>query len=206
MKKQSIFSGGFTSEEPVRDYQELPVGIHHVKIQRVEMVTDRISNLNNRDRKDVDLPWQDETDQMAVVFRAIDGSGGIVNRFNGAGFKRFAELKNKKGFVSAGEEGYAVSEKTGRRLIDPERTQRCANIVNDLFDAACIVERDEEGEIISSDPLPVGSTPNDLVGCELKIEVFEKVYGETTSMRMKNPKRIVVGEEVPAEQQNDDNF
>ncbi len=205
MKKQSIFSGGFTSEEPVRDYKELAAGEHHVRIQRIEMVTDRISNLNNKDRKDVDLPWSDETDQMAVVFRAVDNSGGIVHRFNGAGFKRFDELKNKKGFISAGEEGYAVSEKTGKRVIDPERTQKCANIVNDLFDAACTVERDEDGDITEVTPLPVGSTPNDLVGCELTITVFEKTYGESTSMRMKSPKRISVGTQVPAEEE-DDNF
>ena len=169
----------FTSNEHVNDYEnsettKFPLGRQNVTIDSVYFVTDMHRTLKTLEMKTKVNPWKDVTEQLAGVFKNDDGVG--THRFNACGYKRFSEIAkaSQKNYTALGDEGYAVHNKTKLRVEDPVRTEKCEKILSQFFDAC---------------GLEIGSTPEDLAGCELSIMVDEKQYGDSMITVLKGWKK-----------------
>lgn len=95
--------------------------------------------------------WKDATPQIACVFN--NAKGVFTHRFNVKGFKRFTDLtpdQQTKAFA-AGREGYAVSSKTGLRVEDPERTDKCWRMIDDMCARAGMKEGEEIGNLVGKE-------------------------------------------------------
>ena len=102
--------------------------------------------------------WSDECPQYAMTFFSTtekdkDGNRlGITRRFNGLGYVKYEELtrEQQESGKFSDEKGYAceiAKDEKKYRLVSPERTGACRNILNQLFVAIGMKE---------------GSTLNDL--------------------------------------------
>lgn len=179
----------FKRGEVKRDYQLLDNGQHVVSITEIEMSDDRHVGARDGREKAADKlpPWKDVLRQLIVQFVQKDENGKIIgtirHRYNERGFVRFDELPEdqREGHFAAGEEGYAVNEKTGMRIEDPVRTAQCENILNELLAAARV---------------PVGGHFTDAIGKTLKITVYRENYNGKEVPKVKAPTAIV---EAPAD-------
>jgi len=104
-------------------------------------------------------------------------AGVITRRLNAFAFGRFDELPEgeKSKYLRLGDEGYAVLKETMCRVKDPVRQESCNQIINQVF-AAC--------------GLNEGSSFDDLPGCTLSAEVFEKEYNGATRKDVKNFRKV----------------
>ena len=166
----------FRSAEVDRSANMLPEGRHEVIVSTIYKINDRTSfkgKVKTQDELDAkNIDWSDSAEQLGVTF-SKPGGGVASARFNLVGYKRFDELTDTEGFFQSGyEEPYAIDAKTNERVIDPERSAKAQNILNELFDGCHI--KNEEGDF---EQLPLGSDVDDLVGCHLSIVVVPKQYG-----------------------------
>ena len=166
----------FKSSDPVRNFNSLVPGRHDVKVTRVAIFkSDRIKDfggtLKTKDELDIlGVDYEDTQQQLAIIF-TDDKGANVVHRFNTAGFKRYEELADPKGFFkSAHPEGYAVSKETRKRVVSKKNSDACKNILDDFF------SRCENLVDDTWTALPKGSTPDDLLGCRLSVEVKAKKY------------------------------
>lgn len=174
----------FTRGEVKRDYTLLPDGQHIVSISEIEMSDDRHVGARDGREKPLDKlpPWKDVLRQLIFQFVKRDENGKIVgtmrHRYNERGFVRYDELPEdgREGFYAAGDEGYAVNEKTGMRVEDPVRTEQCRNILNEVLAAARV---------------PVGGTYTDAIGQTLKITVYRELYKGNEVPKVKAPTAVV---------------
>lgn len=175
---------GFKSRKPENNLQPLSDGWHQVAISRVIQLTDRNASLTEPTLKQKAYEWIDETPQLAVIFNGADG--GIIHRYNGAGYKRYEEIpeNEKNQYVSAA--GYAVGIKSKMRVIDEKRTSDAENILLNLF-ASCKTVDEATSEM---SPLPEGSEISDLVGCRLEIFVETHTYEGKAQSRVTKSRRI----------------
>jgi hypothetical protein len=135
----------------------LPKGRHQVT---VHSISDAVAESEN---------WTDPTEQVKIVYKEKDGNRYISDWLNLKGFKRMTDLTDKEkssGKFEArssetGDEEYAVNKKTGARVEDPERTEKCLSIFGEIM-TSCGVEDGEERDFYS------------LVGSELYIDVDTK--------------------------------
>lgn len=172
----------YRSETRESTFNQLPAGDHVVEIIGVKRTNDRVSGFINPVPKPEDkLPeWSDETPQLAVQFKSEKGS--TLHRFNGGGYERFDELENTDGFISSGDEGYAVDSKTMRRLVSESKTGSCRNIIAQLFNSA---------------GLPEGSHYLKLIGQKLIITVNKETYNNRDQFKVSRT-RAIAAVEAPA--------
>lgn len=174
----------FTRGEVKKDYQLLPDGSHIVSISEIEMSDDRHVGARDGREKPLDKlpPWKDILRQLIFQFVLKDANGKIVgtirHRYNERGFVRYDELPEdqREGYYAAGDEGYAVNEKTGMRIEDPARTEQCRNILNEVLAAAKV---------------PVGGHYTDAIGKTLKITVYRENYKGSEVPKVKAPTAVV---------------
>jgi hypothetical protein len=188
---QSIFTN-FSRGEVVKDVVLLPYGDHKVVIHNIKLTSDIHLDLTEGKLKSADQrpEWVDETPQLAVTYKGIDPETGkvtgvITHRYNGLGYMRYSELTeaglDPERYFAAGDEGYAVHEASRQRVPSDERTKQALNIVNQLCAAAGI---------------PIGGQLEELVGKELIITVYPRLYNGREIARVKNPRSLA--SEVPA--------
>lgn len=110
---------------------------HPVRIVRYEK-SDSRANFDGT-VKEREPKYADATPQLICVFVSAEGKGGIVHRYNGAGYYKFAELTEKQ--IQAANiinvDGYAcVKKKEGYiRIEHPEKTKACRDILSNMFNA-----------------------------------------------------------------------
>lgn len=134
----------------------LPPGRHLVTI-------DSIGNAKAKAHAD----YSDAMPQ--ITFRFKDADGKFITLFaNTYGVKRFTELSEKDQksgkYVRGGELDYAVEVKSGKRVKDDERTEKCMSIL---------------AAVAHSAGIPKGEKVNiyDLAGTEIGIQVEENDRG-----------------------------
>jgi hypothetical protein len=111
--------------------------------------------------------YKDAMPQFAIKFE--DGNGKSITLFaNTYGVKRFTELSEKDQqsgkFVRGGDADYAIDVKTGQRVKDDSRTEKCMSILGALAHS-CGTPKGE--------PVELGA----LVGSKLGIQVEENDRG-----------------------------
>ena len=161
-----------------------------VKISRYQM-TDSRHNFDGTDKEN--LPeYEDGTPQLAVVFVSTTGDGVITHRYNGQGFKKYADLPAKD--IQSGRfldiDGYACTrDKKGNvvRIEDEQKTEACKSILSGLFNSL---------------GLPVGSGMDGLDravqdGYELAIDVVSEDYEGKEQLRVKRTRKA--GEQSEAQ-------
>lgn len=166
----------FKSTKPERSANTLADGRHDVKITRVvHLESDRMKDFSGTMKTEEELKtrgadWKDTQEQVGVIF--VEGNGKtVIHRFNTLGFTRYDELPATKGFIkSSGPEGYALDQKTLKRVVNKTRTDQCENILNELF-WNCQIEVDGEWE-----KLPEGSGLKDLINARVNVKVTHKKY------------------------------
>lgn len=137
------FFKSFKVEKPA--FQSLKEGTHVVRVAR--FAETHSFNKYDGSQKD-DLPeWSNPTPQLAITVVAVEGGGGLTHRLNGCGFVQFDDLSEEQlqsgKFVALGKTGYACYEDEEGdtvRLIDEEKTQACANIINQFAAALGLSE------------------------------------------------------------------
>ena len=178
----------FKRGEVIKDYTLLEDGVHVVTISEIEMSDDRHLGARDGREKPADKlpPWKDVLRQLIVQFIKKDPATGktlgtIRHRYNERGFVRYEDLPEdqREGHFAAGDDGYAVNEKTGMRIEDPNRTAQCENILNELLAAAKV---------------PIGGHFTDAVGKTLKITVERELYKGKNVPKVKTPTAIVAEE------------
>ena len=130
------------------EFALLPVGEQIVRLLRTEEMNS--FQQYNGTPKDELPEWQNATPQLAVtVVAAEEGkNGGLTHRFNGCGYVKHDELSDKE--IKSGNyvnvDGYACYKDDDKDLVrkeSDERTQACANIMNQ-FAAALQVEEETD--------------------------------------------------------------
>jgi hypothetical protein len=122
------------------EFSLLPEGDNVVRLIRFEEV-DSFTNYDGTEKTN-EKGWDDATPQLAItVVAAEDGkSGGLSHRFNGMGFVKYDELtdKQKQSDKYMNVDGYACEKKGDQvvRILDPERTKSCKNILMQFANAA----------------------------------------------------------------------
>lgn len=155
---------GFVSAKPENNFGDtvlFPTGRQNMIVDSLYFVNDRVKTLKTRELKTTVPPWKDATEQLAVVFKNDKGVG--TRRFNATGYVRFDELSDEErpNYTEMGEDGYAVHNETGMRVVSEERTKQCHNILNQFMEAC---------------GLPIGSKIESLAGCNVSAEVKIKTY------------------------------
>jgi len=166
----------------------LGAGEHTVKVASMVECSDQQKNFNASEIE-VKEEWSDPTPQIAVVFRATNGTGVFTHRFNVKGFVRFSELdatqqkatvkvagKVVAKYFSAGAEGYAIDRMTGERLESAERTDKCIRMLDDMSARCGNAE---------------GSAYEEMVGKELNIVIEENGQGNLRITRTKKANAVV---------------
>jgi hypothetical protein len=127
------------------EFQLLKEGEHVVRLLRVE-VLNSFQQFNGA-TKDELPPWKNATPQLAItVVAAEEGkSGGMTHRINGCGYRKYDDLSAKE--IKSGKyediNGYACYKDEDDDVVreeDEERTQSCANIINQIANAMKIKE------------------------------------------------------------------
>jgi hypothetical protein len=130
------------------EFALLAEGEHIVRLLRIEPLNS--FQQYNGQPKDELPEWANATPQLAAtVVAAEEGkNGGLTHRFNGCGYRKYDELSEKE--IKSGKyeniEGYACHKDADGDIVreeDPDRTQSCANIINQ-FAAAMRIEEGEE--------------------------------------------------------------
>lgn len=133
----------FQTSKP--EFNLLSEGEHNVRLIRYK-VLDSFTQYSDEPKAN-EKPWSNPCPQLAItVVSSEEGkSGGLTHRLNFEGYPRFSELSDKQ--QKSGEfidlEGYACTkDKQGNviRPTDPDRTQSCANIVNQFAMALSVDE------------------------------------------------------------------
>lgn len=157
------------------------VGTHNVVVKQIVEVTDHDANLSGAKKED--YRFSNVHDQLAVTFVRADGKPGIItHRINTMGWVRYDELspKEQKACTKDPEKGYAIVKKTGARIEDPERTAKCANILNQFLNKLT-----KNGVPVIDALIEAGGLDADLiVGAECSITVEEKIYDGKASNRV----------------------
>lgn len=127
------------------EFALLPEGEQQVRLLRVE-VLNSFQQYNGQPKES--LPqWANATPQLAitVVASAEGKNGGLTHRFNGCGYRKYDELTEKE--LKSGKyinvEGYACYKDADDDIVreeDTDRTQSCANILNQFASAMQIEE------------------------------------------------------------------
>ena len=141
----------------------LEAGLHNVKVLEILETNDKISEIGSSVEEDKE-GWKDATLQIAIKFGSTEGKGVFTHRYSIAGFKRFSELTEKEQKLCdvAGEQEYAVSKKTGMRIIDQERVNKAWESIDKLC---------------ANSGLPAGSEVAELAGREVAIMIGENDHG-----------------------------
>jgi hypothetical protein len=128
----------FKVEKPA--FQPLAEGEHVVHVTAFAE-TDSFLNFNGT-QKDELPEWCNPTPQIAITVAGKNGS--MVHRLNGCGWVKFEDLTeeqlNSGNYEDIG--GYACYEEKGNtlRLLCPEKTQACSNIINQVATSLGIAE------------------------------------------------------------------
>jgi len=129
------------------EFQLLPEGEQVVRLLRVELLNS--FQQYNGTAKDELPQWENATPQLAVTVVASEEgkNGGMTHRFNGCGYRKYDELTKAEKDSGKYEDidGYACYTDDEGDMIreeDPDRTEKCANIINQFASALQI----EEGE------------------------------------------------------------
>lgn len=124
-------------------FQVLSEGEHVVRATKFA-VTDSFMQYNGT-QKDELPEWANATPQLAITVVDVNGKGGLTHRLNGCGFVKFDDLTSEQ--LESGNyteiNGYACYEdKDGDtvRLECPDKTEACANIMNQFATALGIAE------------------------------------------------------------------
>lgn len=93
-----------------------------------------IESITAKESKEKD-DWKDQTPQLEITF--VTASGGKMKHwYNLVGFTKYEDLtdaqKKSKKFRAAGDEGYAVTIATGKRVISDENTEKALAIIGAL--------------------------------------------------------------------------
>jgi hypothetical protein len=163
---------------------QLPVGAHLVTVASISEVFTAAKNGE----------WNDKHPQAEVKFEKHDENGNVLGSIkmwlNGQGYKKYDELSPKEiasnKYIRAssedGDEDYAIDKKTNERIICPDKTAKCMEIISGFA-----------GDVTGS----VGeeTTLSDLVGQEVGIVVRAK--GTSTEVHYTcDASRIAVEETV----------
>lgn len=171
------------------EFQHLAEGVNIVRILRIEE-TDSFSQFKGTVKDE--LPeWSDPTPQLAITFVSAEKgkSGGITHRYNGKGNKKYDDLTDAE--IASGKfenvRGYACVYNKQNQLVrveDPEKTQMCANIINQLATALRIEESDEEGALME------GLENARIEETCVQITVVNEQYNGKDQYRVTKPKMV----------------
>ena len=137
------------------EFNLLPVGEHIVRLIRFEETTS-FSQFNGEAKKK-DFGWADPTPQLAItVVAAEEGkSGGMTHRLNGQGYLKYNELSDEQKASGEYEEigGYACTANEDGvivRILSPEHTKQCRNILNQFAASLGAKEGENLGDVLTS--------------------------------------------------------
>lgn len=130
------------------EFQLLPEGEHVVRLLRVEPLNS--FQQYNGSPKDELPDWANATPQLAVTVVASEEgkNGGMTHRFNGCGYRKYADLSEKE--IKDGKYenigGYACYKDKDDDIVreeSEENTNSCSNIINQFASALQIEEGNE---------------------------------------------------------------
>jgi hypothetical protein len=156
-------------------FEQLVPGWHKVSVAMVVFTDDRFKGLRNPVMKSAEeLPkWKDPTFQLAVYFEG-ENRKGATRRFSRHGYFTYDEILKAAPNLAAectpmGEQGYAVDNNSGVRLISDEKTAKAELILKRFLTAAGVPEGTK------------GSALGEILhGKELQIEIGAKLYNGKT--------------------------
>lgn len=207
MQAVNAFDDMVSENVSLLPFAQLQPGWHKVKVQMVVFTDDRFTGLRNPVMKPADkLPkWKDPTFQLAVYFEG-ENRIGATRRFARHGYFTYDEILKEAPAMAAectsvGEQGYAVDNNSGVRLISDDKTAKAELILKRFLTAAGVPEGTKGSAL--------GET---LQSKELQIEIGAKLYGGKTYMEVINfasletpaaelvriPKPAGVLDEIPA--------
>ena len=114
------------------DFKSLEEGKHLVKISRVMFLNSAVKNFSGEPSEKTQ-EWKDSTPQLAVTFNNKEGA--ITHRFALCGFVKFETLTKEEKTKYTAKGRYAV-DKNGNRIVCPEATGKCQQILSRLLRAA----------------------------------------------------------------------
>lgn len=165
-----------TSEQKPQLLNDL-IGIHRVKVARV-LIIDDVTAIDGEPRANLQ-DHRDWNDVNPVMYAYLTGEGGVHHaRFYWYGYFKYKELLRNPKYASRIDEfrlpsssdmtSYAINKATGNREINEEASAYCRKLI-DQFATAC------------GKP---GQKLQELVGCELFVEVREKIIGSKRVLKI----------------------